>query len=272
MANNVFVKGIDKTSDKKAKKIAFVHYKGGTGKTTSALNVAGWLEKMKQKVLVVDMDPQGSATAGLGVDSMTIEVSMYDVLFEQKNMSQIILETDSGVYLAPSSFDFLSSELNSDGLNGNIRVLENSLVDVEKHFDFIIIDLPPGSNLLMMNGIVAAENLVVPMNADIFSYETLEILKTLVIELDEVTGSETNLQMILLRELFSGWRHRKIKKLLKKFLIENNISDVKILKIPFSNKIFKAQMIGMPISHCTPFSSIGRKYKRIAKQLLENSI
>ena len=272
MAKNVFMKDTNESPGKNATTIAFVHHKGGTGKTTSALNVAGWLTKMKQKVLVVDMDPQGSATAGLGVDRKSIDISIYDVFFGQKNMNQIILETDSSVFLAPSSLNLLSAEMNLTDLNGNVKVLDNSLVDVEKHFDFIIIDLPPGSNFLMMNGIIAAENLIIPMNAGIFSYETLEILKTLVIELDEEMEIATNLQMILLREIFSSWRYRKVKKLLREFLIENNIPDVKIFRIPFSDKIFKAQMKGMPISHCAPFSGIGRKYKKIAKQLLMNSI
>lgn len=271
MANNVFMKDADISPGKKAETIAFVHYKGGTGKTTSALNVAGWLEKMKQKVLVVDMDPQGSATAGLGVDYKTVDISMYDVLMEQKTMNQIILETDSGIFLAPSSLDLLDMEINGSGLNGNIRAIKNCLVDVENYFDFILLDLPPGSNLLMINGIVAAENLIIPMNAGIFSFETLEILKKLIIELDEETGVKTNLQMILLREYFSGRRYRKIKKLLKEFLKENNIPNINIFKVPFSENIFKSQMRGMPISHCAPFSYIGRKYKIIAKQVLANS-
>lgn len=272
MVKNVFMKETNISPAKKAETIAFVHIKGGTGKTTSALNVAGWLKKMKQKVLVVDMDPQGSATAGLGVDKKTIDTSMYHVLFEQKDMNQIMLETNSGVFLAPSSIDLLSAEINGNGLNDNLRVLSNSLVDVENYFDYILLDLPPGSNFLMINGIVAAQNIIIPMNAGIFSFETLEILKTLIIELDEDMQVETNLQMILLREYFSGWRYRKVKKLLKEFLIENNISDVKIFKVPFSERVFKSQIKGMPISHCAPFSGIGRKYKKIAKYVLASKM
>jgi len=272
MIKNVFMKDTNKSPGKKAKIIAFVHYKGGTGKTTSALNIAGWLKKMKQKVLVVDMDPQGNATAGLGIDIKTIDISMYHVLFEQKDMNQIILETNSGVFLAPSSLDLLSAVINGNSLNDDVRVLTNSLMDVENYFDYILLDLPPGSNFLMINGIVAAQSIIIPMNAGIFSFETLEILKTLIIKVDEEMQVKTNLQMILLREYFRGWRYRKIKKLLNEFLIENNISDVKIFKVPFSESVFKSQMKGMPISHYAPFSGIGRKYKKIAKYVLANTM
>ncbi|MFH1824003.1 MAG: AAA family ATPase [Candidatus Firestonebacteria bacterium] len=91
--------------------VAFVHHKGGTGKTTSCLNIAGWLVKMNKKVLVVDLDAQGNATAGLGLDRKTIDGSIYDVIFNKKNIKKIILETPSGVYLAPSSLDLLKAEM-----------------------------------------------------------------------------------------------------------------------------------------------------------------
>ena len=91
-------------------RIAFVHHKGGTGKTTSCINVAGWLAKMNKKVLVVDLDPQGSAVAGLGVDRKRVEESIYDVLFNDTSIKEVILETDAGVWLVPSSIDLLAAE------------------------------------------------------------------------------------------------------------------------------------------------------------------
>ncbi|MBI3534388.1 MAG: AAA family ATPase [Deltaproteobacteria bacterium] len=81
-----------------AQSIAFVHHKGGTGKTTACINVAGCLQKMGKKVLIVDLDPQANATSGLGIDRRSIEYSLYDVLFDNIDMQEIILETDSGVH------------------------------------------------------------------------------------------------------------------------------------------------------------------------------
>jgi len=259
-----------------AKSIAFVHHKGGTGKTTSCLNVAGWLVKMKKKVLVVDLDPQGNATAGLGVDRKTIDSSIYDVLFDQKNMEEVILETDSGIHLAPSSLDLLAVETHMAGQMNNSDNLKGKLGSVEEYFDYILLDVPPGSTLLMINGIVACENMIIPLDSSIFAYEAMETLKALIIGLKEEVRNETNVMMLFLREypasMFEKGLTREIKNLLKEFLVVNNIPGVKIFRIPFSGKIYRAQMKGMPISHYAPYSDVGRAYKRIAKEILAYSI
>jgi len=270
--SNMFMKDIDENEAQGAKVIAFVHHKGGTGKTTSCLNIAGWLIKMNKKVLVVDLDPQGNATAGLGVDRRTLDNSIYDVFFGQKNIEELILETDSGVQLAPSSLDLLAAEVHMAGRINNTSLLKKKLDNLEKHFDYILIDVPPGSTLLMINGIVASENIIIPLDSGVFAYETMETLKTLVIDLNEEVGVETNIMMVLLREystsIFDKGTTRGINKLLRDFLTVNNIPSVKIFTIPFSRKTFKAQMRGMPISHQAPFSNIGRAYKEIAKEVL----
>jgi len=263
--------------------ISFVHHKGGTGKTTSCLNVAGWLVKMKKKVLVVDLDPQGNATCGLGIDRNTIESSIYDVLFGQKNIQEIILETNSGIFLAPSSLDLLAAETHLAGKANNIGpvrnnvsngigILRQGLSDIQGHFDYVLIDTPPGSTLLMMMGIAAFENIIIPLDTGVFAYETLSTLKSLVTELNKELGVETNLLMMLLREtsiaVLDKYQTWEIKKLLKEFLSENNMPGLKIFTIPFSRKIYRAQMKGLPISHYAPFSDAGRAYRRIAKEIV----
>ncbi len=257
-----------------AQYIAFVHHKGGTGKTTSCLNIAGWLVRMKKTVLVVDLDPQGNATSGLGIDRRTIDEQLYDVLLGQKNIREVILETDSGVNLVPSSLDLLAIETHMAGKIQNTRMLKEKLVDIDGHFDYVLIDLPPGSTMLMINGIVACENIIIPLDSGIFAYKALETLKVLLMNITEELGVETNVMMALLRgysrSIFERGLSSNIKKLLKKFLTMNLTSNVKIFKIPFSRKIYKAQMKGMPISHYAPYSDVGRAYKRIAKEIVNH--
>jgi len=269
---NMFTKTSGDT--KKPMTIAFVHHKGGTGKTTSCLNVAGWLTKMKKKVLVIDLDPQGNATSGLGIDRKTVDFSIYDVLFGQKNIEEVILETDSGIYLAPSSLDLLAAETHMAGQAKSTALLRQNLADITGHFDYVLIDVPPGSTLLMINGIVASENIIIPLDAGVFAYEALSTLKSLVVELNKELGVETNLLMVLLRETsisvldkFQTW---EIKKLLKEFLNENNMPELRIFTIPFSRKICRAQMKGLPISHYAPYSDAARAYKRIAKEIVRH--
>lgn len=273
MAANKFI--TDKQTQSTAVGISFVHHKGGTGKTTSCLSVAGWLVKMRKKVLVVDLDPQGNATCGLGIDRNTIDSSIYDVLFTQKNIQEVILETDSGVFLAPSSLDLLAAETHLAGNASNTGILRKSLSDIQSHFDYVLIDTPPGSTLLMIMGIAAFENIIIPLDTGVFAYETLSTLKSLVIELNKELGVETNLLMMLLREtsisVLDKYQTWEIKKLLKEFLSENNMPGLKIFTIPFSRKIYRAQMRGLPISHYAPFSDAGRVYRRIARDLLAYS-
>ena len=272
MVKNMFMRNGDESEMQSAKIIAFGHHKGGTGKTTSALNVAGWLVKMKKKVLVIDLDPQGNATGGLGFDRTTIDDSVYDVLFGQRDIREIILEADSGVFVAPSSTDLLTAEIDMAGQINNISLLKKNLDNVESHFDYILLDLPPGSGLLTINGIVASENIIIPLDSGVFAYETMETLRTLLIELNEELGVETDVMMILLRKystsIFDKGATRQVRKLLKEF-IASNIPDVKIFTIPFSREIYKAQMKGMPISHYAPGSNAGRAYKKIAKEVLK---
>jgi len=275
MVKNMSQKSKEDNEPQAAKTIAFVHYKGGTGKTTSCLNIAGWLVKMNKNVLVVDLDPQGNATAGLGVDRNNCENSIYDVFLGKHNMEEVILETDSKVHLVPSSIDLLAVETHMAGQINNTRILRDNLREIEKHFDYILIDVPPGSTLLMINGIVASENIIIPLDSGVFAYEAMETLKTLILDLYEELKIETNIMMILLRKysssIFDKGPTTEIKKMLENFLASNLTVNVKLFTIPFSRKVFKAQMKGMPISHFAPFSNVGRVYKKIAKEILTYS-
>lgn len=261
-------------SEDRAKTIAFVHHKGGTGKTTACINIAGWLIKMKKKVLVIDLDPQGNATAGLGIDRATTDSSIYEVFFGNATIGDVILETESGIHLAPSSLDLLAAETHMAGQTGNTTILKNNLKGVEGYFDYILIDVPPGSTLLMINGIVASENIIIPLDSGVFAFETMETLKTLIIDLNEELGVEANVMMLLLKEYpfsrFIGGPTREVKKMLRSFLNENNIPEVDIFNIPFSHQIYKAQMKGSPISNYAPRSSVGKAYKRVTKRILNS--
>lgn len=259
-------------NDKLRMTIAFVHHKGGIGKTTSCINVAGWLSKLGKKVLVVDLDPQGNATTGLGVDRNSVIRSIYDVFFDVIDINETILETDSGVFLIPSSLDLLDVEGRIAGRAENVGLLEEKLKSIGIFFDYILIDVPPGSTSLMINGIVAAKNIIIPLDSGVFAFETLEILKTLLLKLNEELQIETNIMMVLLRSYSNSIMGlnptKEIKRLLTDFITANLTSDIKIFTMPFSKKIYKSQMRGMPVSHFAPLSKIGRAYKKVTKEIL----
>ena len=228
---------------------------------------------MGRKVLVVDLDPQGNATAGLGIDRYSHDVTMYEVLFDGRSMADSVLESDSGVFVSPSSLDLLAAETHMTGKINSTAMLRTSLEEVRGLFDHILIDVPPASTLLMMNGIVAAENIIVPLDSGVFAFETMETLKTLVIDLQEELGIETNVMMMLLREcspsVFDKGPTREIRGMLEDYVRRNISSPVRIFTVPFSARVYRSQMRGMPLSHIAPFSGIARIYKRIAKTIIE---
>jgi chromosome partitioning protein len=272
MTKNLFTHDVEHEKSPHAVSIAFVHHKGGTGKTTSCLNVAGWLARMDKKVLVIDLDPQGNATAGLRVDRKTLDTSIYDVLLGYRNIRDVILETDSGIYLAPSSMDLLAAETLMAGKMQNSHILKRQLGCIGDYFDYILIDVPPGSTLLMINGMVASENIIIPLDSGIFAFEAMETLKTLVIDLSQELGIEINILMALVRQCGSSILDkgptREVIKMIKNFFDANKIPMVKICTIPFSLNVYRAQIKGIPISHYAPHSHVGRVFKSITQYIV----
>ena len=178
------------------------------------------------------------------------------------------------MYLAPSSFNLLSIETQMAGYSDNKTLLKKSLSDIETYFDYIFLDLPHGIPLLMINGLVASEDIIIPLDAGVFAYEAMDTLKTLVVSVDKEFGVQTNVITVLLRECSADFidklQMRDIKILLKKFIGTNLIGGVKIFCIPFSIKVCLAQKKGLPISHFAPFSKVGKIYKKIAQYIAQN--
>jgi len=255
-----------------AQRIAFVHHKGGTGKTTSCLNIGGWLNKLKQKVLILDLDPQGNATTGLGVDLKSVDASIADVIFDRAKLEDVILETNSGVYLIPATLGLLETEIHLARQLNPATFLREKIESLDSHFDFILFDAPPGSGLLMINSIVAAENIIIPLDSGIFGYETLETLKILLQDIQRKQGIEINILMALLKSFSSSWSDsgftRNIKKWVEEFFTLNALEGCRVCTVPFSRKIYEAQHSGLPISHYAPLAKVGRVYRRIAKEII----
>lgn len=254
--------------------IAFVHIKGGTGKTTSCINVAGWLAKWGKRVLVVDLDPQANATSGLGIDPKYLEYSIHDVFFNQERMKDVILETPSGIHLIPSSTDLLGAELEMSNLKENgYYLLAHALSDIIESYDYVLIDVSPGSLPLITNAIVASSNIIVPFDGSVFAYETLEALKRVLVEISEDMRIDTNILFLLLKEdpvaMFSLSPPTKTTGLISDFFARNCGEAPKILTIPYSSKVFKSQVKGVPISHYAPFSAVGRAYKKVSKEVVK---
>ena len=157
--------------------ISICNQKGGTGKTTSAINICAYLALAKSKVLLVDIDPQGNATSGLGIDKKGITRSIYNVILEQAGIAGIIVPTAvPNLSLAPSNLNLTGAEVELVGVMGREFRLKRALEPVKGEFDFIIIDCPPSLGLLTINALTASDSLIIPIQCEYFALEGLSQL------------------------------------------------------------------------------------------------
>ena len=274
-------KGQTKKVSRAAECIVFANHKGGTGKTTSCLSIAGYLAKSGSKVLVVDFDPQANATSGLGIDVMSLKYSMYDAVLDQCDgyegvpITQVILETDvENLHLTPSELDLTVAEVIMQSTRDRAGILNRILEKVRPLYDYILIDLPPGSGLLMINGLCASDQVVVPLDPSIFSLEALQNLKISFDDIRRMAGHPVNqTTAVLIRyvkpNLFSRMFHRRNPSQEVETRLREMFETVFI--VPDSIEIYETQRLGVPISHYAPGSGVGRAYAEITKSISTNT-
>lgn len=278
--------------------VAFAHHKGGTGKTTSCLNVAGYLQKSGRSVLVVDCDPQANATAGLGVDPDTLELSMYDLFmsafegFPDVVINDIIVPTASGVDLAPATLDLVGVEPYLYSIDDRAGLLREALAGVRGNYDFILIDTPPSMGQFVINGLIAADHTIVTLDPGTFALRGMEALSTVFHDIREMLGENVTTDLailtrwkgpddraaktgglaLFLKRIFSPGpspEEERERERLKMFEAEVRKAFKQVFIVPYSPAIYETQQKGLPISHYAPESDAGREYRAITTALLE---
>ncbi len=162
-----------------ARIVAVVNQKGGVGKTTTAVNLAASVAATGKKVLLVDFDPQGNASSGVGYTKNRIELTIYDALIGEVALSDVIRPTDiTTLFVIPANMDLVGAELELIGTEGREGFLRRALDGIKDQYDYIIIDCPPSLSLLTLNALVSADGVVVPMQAEYFALEGLSALLT----------------------------------------------------------------------------------------------
>jgi chromosome partitioning protein len=161
-----------------AKIIAVSNQKGGVGKTTSAINIAASIaEAAGKKVLLIDTDPQGNSTSGLGIDRENIQSSLYDIYTGTKNITEVICSSPlDTLKVIPSNIDLIGAELELAEKEGREHILKEAIAVTRSDYDYIFIDCPPSLSLLTLNALVAADSLLIPMQCEYFALEGIGAL------------------------------------------------------------------------------------------------
>jgi len=226
--------------------IAVANQKGGVGKTTTTVNLSASLVATKRKVLVIDLDPQGNATMGSGVNKHELEKSVYDVLVHGASAAEVTVKTDPAGYdILPANGDLTAAEVELIEIDGRERRLKTALDAVKDQYDYIVIDCPPSLNMLTVNAFIAADGIIIPMQCE---YYALEGLTALMDTMERIKEINPGLQIDgLLRTMYDP--RSSLTTDVSSQLINHFGDKVYGTVIPRNIRLAEAPSYGVPILH-----------------------
>ena len=247
--------------------IAISNQKGGVGKTTTAINLSACLAEKKQKVLVIDMDPQGNATSGLGVEKASVEHSSYEVLLDDISITDAMERSVcDNLYVVPSERGLAGAEIELIGKNEREYVLKEKVDQVKDQFDFIIIDCPPSLSMLTVNAMTTADTVLVPIQCEYYALEGLSQLMHTI----ELVQDRLNPNLKMEGVVFTMYDARtnlslQVVENVKENLQQNIYKTI----IPRNIRLAEAPSYGMPINLYDSKSAGAEGYRNLAEEVLE---
>jgi chromosome partitioning protein len=248
------------------KKIAICNQKGGVAKTTTAINLAAYLALKGKRTLLVDIDPQANATSGLGINKKEIERSIYDVLHEHINLEQAIKDTEIELLsVIPSNINLTGAEVELVNVMGREYRLKKAVSELQREFDFMIVDCPPSLGLLTINGLTAVNSVVIPIQCEYYALEGLSQLVGTINLVRENLNNALEIEGVLMT--MADYRTNLTKEVIDE--VKQHFKDkVYNAVIPRTIKLTEAPGFGKPIALYDPASLGAKKYEELAHEVL----
>lgn len=247
------------------KVIAVANQKGGVGKTTTTVNLAACLAKLGKKVLLIDIDPQGNSTSGLGIDKRRCEKTVYDCLINETPMNEVMIETQyENLWICPSNLELSGAEIELISVIGRENRLKESVSTVKEDFDYIFIDTPPSLGLITINTMTAADSVIIPIQCEFYALEGVSQLIETIKQIKKALNPNLCIQGIVMT-MYDARTNLAVEVVdeVKRFFPESVYKTI----IPRNVRISEAPGFGRPVIYYDGSSRGAESYMELAEEI-----